>query len=198
MSCPDNTVHLLARAREGDNAAMGQVMEKYAPVLRQAAQKLIGRPLRSSLDAEDLVQSIQIILLKGIQSGKFIILTPAQYVSVAKVLLQRNLSRHWREYKRLNCATTIDGPLFAKMGDTLPDQPLMKKAVGECPDDVESLHTVEKILRKLQPLDRRLVELRMEGHTTAEAARLLNLDAGFLRVRLGRLREKLQSLRTRP
>jgi transposase len=32
--------------------------------------------------------------------------------------------------------------------------------------------------------------LRMDGHSTSEAARKLGVGAGFLRVRLGRLRKR--------
>jgi hypothetical protein len=37
-----------------------------------------------------------------------------------------------------------------------------------------------------------LVELRLQGHSTADVARKLNLDSRFLRVRLGRLRKRLR------
>jgi len=40
--------------------------------------------------------------------------------------------------------------------------------------------------------DRRLVELRLQGYSTAEVAREMNLDSRFLRVRLGRLRQRLR------
>lgn len=44
----------------------------------------------------------------------------------------------------------------------------------------------------LDETERRLIELRLEGCTTAEVARQLGLDPDVLRVRLGRLRRRLR------
>jgi RNA polymerase sigma-70 factor (ECF subfamily) len=50
---------------------------------------------------------------------------------------------------------------------------------------------LDHVLGALGPLDRRLVDLRLRGYSTAEAARELGLDPHHLRVRLGRLRQRL-------
>jgi DNA-directed RNA polymerase specialized sigma24 family protein len=52
---------------------------------------------------------------------------------------------------------------------------------------------VEQILRPLDENDRRLIELRLEGCGTAEAARKLGLDPDVSRVRLNRLRKRLEA-----
>jgi RNA polymerase sigma-70 factor (ECF subfamily) len=45
----------------------------------------------------------------------------------------------------------------------------------------------------LDVTERRVIELRLEGHSTAEVARQLDLDADVLRVRLSRLRQRLRA-----
>ena len=50
----------------------------------------------------------------------------------------------------------------------------------------------DRILPHLDDKDRRLVELRLQGFSTAEAARQLGEDADVLRVRLSRLRRRLR------
>ena len=55
---------------------------------------------------------------------------------------------------------------------------------------------VEHFLAQLGDMDRQLIKLRFQGFTTADAARRLNLDPGFLRVRLGRLRKRFAEFRT--
>ncbi len=47
---------LLARARTGDEAALGRLLERYRNYLRLVARALIGQALRVRLDASDLVQ----------------------------------------------------------------------------------------------------------------------------------------------
>src|SRR5690242_14109763 len=47
---------LLERARAGDDAALGQLLELYRNYLRLVARALIGQALRVRMDASDLVQ----------------------------------------------------------------------------------------------------------------------------------------------
>jgi RNA polymerase sigma-70 factor (ECF subfamily) len=47
---------LLARARAGDEAARGRLLELYRNYLRFMARSLISQPLQARLDASDLVQ----------------------------------------------------------------------------------------------------------------------------------------------
>lgn len=61
------------------------------------------------------------------------------------------------------------------------------------PADVVQLDDrLQRLLSELAPIDRQLVLLRLQGHGMADAARLLDVDAGLLRVRLGRLRSRLR------
>jgi DNA-directed RNA polymerase specialized sigma24 family protein len=46
---------------------------------------------------------------------------------------------------------------------------------------------------ELSDPDRRLMELRLQGYSTVEAARTLGTNANALRVRLTRLRQKLRA-----
>jgi RNA polymerase sigma-70 factor (ECF subfamily) len=47
---------LLAQARRGNDAALGQLLELYRNYLRLQAQSLLGGALRAKVDASDLVQ----------------------------------------------------------------------------------------------------------------------------------------------
>ncbi len=48
--------HLMARACAGDDAAQGVLLERYRNYLLLIARSLLGRSLRSQVDASDLVQ----------------------------------------------------------------------------------------------------------------------------------------------
>jgi hypothetical protein len=57
MSIPDAIPDLLLeRARAGDEAALGSLLELYHNFLRLVARALIGQSLRVRLDASDLVR----------------------------------------------------------------------------------------------------------------------------------------------
>jgi len=50
---------------------------------------------------------------------------------------------------------------------------------------------VEHVLSQLDPAARDLIALRLEGHPTADVARMLGLHPDVTRVRLSRLRQNL-------
>jgi hypothetical protein len=52
---------------------------------------------------------------------------------------------------------------------------------------------IQEVLIELDDLDRRLLQLYLEDHSTAEVARILGEDADVLRVRRSRLFKKLRS-----
>ena len=63
------------------------------------------------------------------------------------------------------------------------------------PDPAEAAQLndqVRHLLGGLDPEQRNLLELRLQGYSTAEAAHKLCLDADVLRVRLSRLRRRLR------
>src|SRR5262245_42414982 len=182
---------LVNRVRNGDDSAMTRLTEKYGPAMRRSARELIGKSLQSHLDSVDLVQSVQLILWLGLRTGKFSIDAPENLLGLAKTLLKRKVARYCRSVK-LHMKSTVDGNL----ADTLPDTMLFPPShEGEPARITELDDLVEHFISQLGDLDRRLISLRLEGHSTADAARCLNVDSGLLRVRLGRLRKRFADFR---
>jgi RNA polymerase sigma-70 factor, ECF subfamily len=63
---PESTVALLARAREGDQAALDQVFARAIPLLKRWASGRLPRWARDMVDTDDLVQDTVINTLKRI------------------------------------------------------------------------------------------------------------------------------------
>ena len=170
---------------------MAQLMEHYRPAMCRVARQYISRTLQTQLDSVDLVQSVQVLLWLGLRTGKFSVDSPQGLLSLAKTLLQRKVARYCRNAKpHLNA--TIEGSLE----DTLIDQALFPVPTETDPRrETEFEDLVEHFLNRLGDLDRQLVNLRFQGYSTAEAARHLNVDPSFLRVRLGRLRKRFAEFR---
>ncbi|MCI0682577.1 MAG: sigma-70 family RNA polymerase sigma factor [Gemmataceae bacterium] len=167
---------------------MSQLMLQYSDAMRRTAHKLIGKALQSHLDSVDLVQSVQITLWIGLRTGKFSVDKPENFLSLANTLLRRKVARYWRNIKtRITISDTL-------LGDTWVDQAVYPPA-HEPSRSLEFDDLVDRFLDQLSDIDRQLVKLRFKGCSTAEAARHLNLDPGFLRVRLGRLRKRFAQFR---
>ena len=85
----------------------------------------------------------------------------------------------------------------------LATAPVLTKVVGKgtpasCTETALYNDAVEHLCRLVDDKDRQLIELRLQGCSTAEVARRLNLDPDILRVRLSRLRKRLREQNVLP
>jgi DNA-directed RNA polymerase specialized sigma24 family protein len=169
--------------------AMTVVLHRFGGALRRMAQRMIGRPMQAHVDGDDLLQSVIITLWLGLRTGKFTLAGERELMGLAKVLLRREVAQRWRRL-RLEMNATVE----FRFGDTVTDQALPPVYIE--PDRPAGfLDMVEHFLHKLAPADRRLIRMRLAGHSTADVARRLGADAAGLRMRLTRLRRRLTLLR---
>lgn len=178
---------LLAQARQGDEASLAELTNRYEYEIRLVARWKLGPALRRYLDSVDLAQSVHCDLLRGLQEAKFAVSTPDQLVALAVRLMRWKIARHLRRlYRRQRLDALMAGRTEGNGETAASSPPAADPAVL-----AEVRDSVAQLLQGLDEPDRRLIELRLEGYTTAEAARELGADADVLRVRLGRLRKRL-------
>jgi RNA polymerase sigma-70 factor (ECF subfamily) len=177
---------LLAGVRDGDEQSAAELVARFEGIVRRRARRLLGPALRVHLDSVDIAQSVNRTLLIGLRRAAFSISTPEELTRLALTLVRRKVARHWRKHKReAQCRTALVPTDFA----------LSEAANGtnfaevDAPTQLEEM--VRQVLDQLEGLDRQLMELRLEGFTTAEAAHKLGVSAGLLRSRLSRLRKRL-------
>ena len=176
---------LLARARTGDEPALAELARQYEPEIRIMARVLLGPALRPYLDSMDLVQSVHRSLLVGMRQGRYEFSGPDRLVALALTMIRRKVARQWRKHRRQ------DRPAAA--GDTGLDQLTVLAAADGDPARAAAVNdSLRHLWTTLDLTERRVMELRLDGHSTAEVARQLGLDADVLRVRLSRLRQRLR------
>src|SRR5262249_31252054 len=176
---------LLARARRGDQAALTELVRQYEPKLRIVARVLLGPALRPYLDSMDLVQSVHRSLLIGLRRDKFDIATPEQLLALARTMVQRKVARHWR---RLQRQQRLSGG--ASPGGNLPPLLMARSSPQDAPARAAEFNDqVEHLCRDLEASQRRMLELRLRGYSTAEIAQDLGIHPIALRVRMTRLRQ---------
>jgi RNA polymerase sigma-70 factor (ECF subfamily) len=88
---------LLERARAGDPAALGRLLELYRNYLRLLARSLIGRALRLRLDASDLVQ--ETFLKAHREFPRFLGDSEPELVAWLRQILVRNLADQARRHQ---------------------------------------------------------------------------------------------------
>ncbi len=179
---------LLKRARSGDESAMAALVERYEPEVRMVARVRLGAALRRHLDSVDLVQSVHKSLMLGLRADRYDISTPEQLIALALTIVRRKVSRQWRKLKRQQ---SLSGG--GSGSENLPDLIASLSASDSDPAQIVSVReATAHVLSRMNETETRVIELRLEGHTTAEVARRLGLDADVLRVKLSRLRRQLR------
>jgi RNA polymerase sigma factor (sigma-70 family) len=185
----DEFAALLKQARGGDARALTELAQKYEREVRIVAHVLLGPALRPYLDSLDLVQSVHRSLLLGLRNNKYDISSPEKLVALALTMVRRKIARNWRHLRRQQ-------RLPDHAADTSHPSQFLTSLAGAETDPAQAAQfsdAVQHVCRSLDDTERRLVELRLQGYSTADAARELGLDADVLRVRLSRLRQRLRA-----
>jgi RNA polymerase sigma-70 factor (ECF subfamily) len=184
---PDEFEALMRRVRLGDREALAQLLQRYQAEVQQAAARLLGRALRSYLDPADLVQSVHRTLIVGLRENKFEIPNAQKLVALAVTLARNKVVRavRHRQCEQRHQAALAETSL--DMGGTT-----RQAADGDPARAAEYHDLVEALRNSLGETDRRLVELRLQGYSTADIGRQLGVSADVLRVRLSRLRKDLR------
>jgi RNA polymerase sigma factor (sigma-70 family) len=173
---------LMARVKERDDAAMSELIEIHGAEMERMAEVLIGHALRPRLDAADAVQSVQIAMWDGIRTGRFAVPNRQRFIALAKMLLRRHIAHVWRKAKYEQTA-----PLESDLEDARADRP-GSNLNPHANEDFDEL--VRPYLSFVDETDLEVLRLRFIGYSTAEAARCMQVNPGYLRMRLIRLRQK--------
>lgn len=185
---------IVGRARQGDQAAWAALLRGYEPRLGRAADALLGPEIRSEVDSADLVQVVHWNLWLGLRAGKYVVTRPEDLLALALTILRRKVSRVWRRLQRQRCLAAQTN----RIQDWKPGAVLAGPDRSDPADRVLADDQFEFLCKSLNATERSLIELRLQGYSTAEAARELGHPPATLRVVHKRLRDKLGSLVARP
>ena len=180
---------LLALAREGDAQAMAEIIAGYEREVRTIARLRLGPALRPYLDSVDLVQSVHHSVMLGLKNDKYVLERPEDLIALAATIVRRKAARHWQRMQRQRRDSG-----GGAAGDSLPDLLVNLSTREAAPeDDTDYKDLIAKVCAQLDPADRQLLELHLEGYSTADVARMLEQNPDVLRVKLSRLRSRLRA-----
>jgi RNA polymerase sigma factor (sigma-70 family) len=179
---------LVARARRGDSAAVAELVRRYEPDVRVVARLRLGTGLRPYLDSVDLVQSVHKSLLRGLRQDRFDLTNPGQLVALALAMVRRKAARHWRRLRRQR-------RLEAGPGDSTDLPAVLASLSSPRADPADAARfndDLAHVCDRLDPTERRVIELRMDGYTRAEIAGRLGMPANELIACFARIRRRFQ------
>ncbi len=178
---------LLVRFRQGEQDAATALYVRYAKRLQSLARKQTAADLARRFDPEDVVQSVFRTFFRRVAQGHYDI--PAgdelwRLFLVISLNKLRDLAAFHRATKR-NVAATVG----LSTGST---------TVAEGSSDGEALGAlqmvVDEILDELPEVQRRMVELRIEGHDVAAIATQTQRSKRTVERVLQQFRDQLQRM----
>jgi len=178
--CVPCFAELLARARQGDNAAMTQLIANYEPQIRRVAHCRLGPALQAGFDSMDIVQSVHRSLLIGLRANRFSFASDNDLVALAVTMVTRKVARRAEQAQREQEILHLHRLILEQRSEGGPDR------------DVDLADQVKALLEPLADLDRRLLTYHLEGLGTAEIAARLGVKPDSLRVRRSRVFRKLR------
>jgi RNA polymerase sigma factor (sigma-70 family) len=170
---------LLARARSGDREAVEKLIKEYEPHIRRVAHRRLGPELRAFFDTLDMVQSINRSFMLGLKQNKLPITSPEHLIRVVVVMLKRKVARRYRKF-------------HPEAEARQRHEQLIPQKIENPAETVERDDLLTRIMKYLNVRGRRLLELFLQGYSTAEVARIFEWDPGRVRVERARLFKKIR------
>jgi len=161
-SDPESTLHLIARARTGDAAAVEQLFQRHLAPLQRWARGRLPRWARDLADTDDLVQDTLVQTFKRIDTFE-----PRRVGALQAYLRQAVLNRIRDELRRKGRQaelTQLDGLEVDRSKSPL------EHAIGQ-----EAVDRYDRALERLKPEEREAIVARVEmGYSYEELAVLLD------------------------
>jgi RNA polymerase sigma factor (sigma-70 family) len=174
---------LVAAVADGDRHACHVLMTSYEKEILVASRSLLRRYYNTGFDSVDLVQSVHRRLLTGIRDRQFNPSNVGDLLVLVQSLLKKRaacLARGAHRRASLLAAALESGALRA------PEASLVR------PLDHLLVEDLEQFIGPVESTDRRIVMMRFEGYNDKEIAERLGLSHGNVRIRLSRLRDRLE------
>lgn len=161
---------LIERFKAGSESAATDLFDRYCERLMALARRRIGQRMAGRIDPEDVIQSAFRTFFTRVRDDKF---TFQDQSDLFKVLVRLTVNKTLRQIAHHRAAKRDPGK-EAGQGSTADDI-FRNLTAGEPTPDVEValIDQFEEFLSRFTPFDRKVLELKLTGHSTAEIAKEL-------------------------
>ena len=186
MRDDDPVPDAVRRLREGDPGAADALFALYAWRLTRVAERHLSDKLAGRLDSEDVVQSVFRTFFRRGAEGEFRIDTSAQLWRLLVTITVRKVAAKGRHH------TAEARDVAAEAGG----ESWLAEAVAHEPGPEEAatlVDQIENLLRGLPPFYCQVLDLRLQGCGSTEAARRLGVSRQTVHRALQLLQQRLEA-----
>jgi RNA polymerase sigma-70 factor (ECF subfamily) len=188
----DQSANLLARWRQGDRGAADILFQRYASRLIDLARRRRPARLAHLVDPEDVVQSVYRSFFSAAREGRYEVQRGGD---LWRLLVTITLNKLYHQVKRNTRAKrAADRECHLIDADGAAGVPLHLLSQEPSPAEAAALtDELEQLFTKLGPLERRMVELRLQGYQLDEIAERTDRSERTVRRVLEEVKEHLQA-----
>ena len=163
------SVELVARWRQGDQQAAAELVQRFTERLLALARSQLSAKVARRIDAEDIVQSAYRSFFVGARADRYVLEHSgdlwALLASITMHKLQHQVARHTAGRRSVERESPPSG------ADSQCGLPADVAARTPSPSEAAALvDEVEAIMQPLKPLQRQMVEMRLQGYGLQEIA----------------------------
>jgi RNA polymerase sigma factor (sigma-70 family) len=184
------SAELLARYRRHDPAAADELFHRYAERLTRLARSRLSRKLLGRVDAEDVVQSAHRSFFLLARDGDVAL---RQSGDLWRLLVRITLRKVYRSARRhrADCRSIDREQSWPDDSESADEAGLLAREPAPA-DAAALLDELRSLLAPLGPVQRRIVEMRLQGHEIDEIADAVARSARTVRRTLAALGEEME------
>jgi RNA polymerase sigma-70 factor (ECF subfamily) len=188
----DASVNLLARWREGDQQAATELFQRYAERLIALANSRLSARLTPRVGGEDVVQSVYCSFFAGARDGRYVLQESGDLWRLLVTITLHKVQHQFRRHNSGKRAVGMEQPLGESPDGSLflPPEFLVDEPSPE--QSVALTDLLERVMGGLDPVQRRILELRLQGYNLGEIADQTGRTRPTVRRVLERVKEQLE------
>jgi RNA polymerase sigma-70 factor (ECF subfamily) len=185
------SAELMARWRDGDQEAAGELFRRYAGRLLALARRRLSAKLAPLVDPEDVVLSAFRSFFTGVRGDRYALRRSGD---LWRLLVAITLHKLQHQVERQTAGKRDVGRQRRLAPRGGADSALGQVPAREAtPAEAAALaDTLEQVFRGLEPLQRRMVELRLQGCSLEEIAADVHRSERTVRRLLEQIKERLE------
>jgi RNA polymerase sigma factor (sigma-70 family) len=179
---------LMARLRAGDDQAARRVFAHFTDRLIALARARLDGLVRGKVGAEDVVQSVWRVFFRRCAEAEYDL---ENWDSLWSLLALITVRKCWRKIQEVIARPEVPYPGDAD-GSNTPWQPPGREPTPEEAALLADL--LAEVMRGLEPKQRDVLELRLQGYTVREISARVGLTEYTVEYVLKRIRKRLKRL----
>jgi RNA polymerase sigma factor (sigma-70 family) len=190
----DRSTDLMARWRQGDQEAAAELFRQYAGRLIALARSRLPAHMSQRFDPEDVVQSAYRSFFARAREGGFDIQPGNDLWQLLVGITIHKLQHQVRRNTADKRAVFREQPLEAN-GTAADEGTVLLFAQEPSPiEAVTLIDEVEQLMARLEPMQRRILELRLQGYDREEIAADIGRSEVTVRRVLKQVQQQLEAL----